>query len=286
MEGVVPPVTDSDETLIGARALGVLDLAIGAVVAAVGVLVLAGALLAYGAPVDNPLFARELPLIVGACLAALGGVVAAVGVALLRETDEGRVSGIAVGAFAVATVYLQIHVASIVLTGTVFGGDLRILFAGIVATVAYAGPKIAYLTEEEVVEHARRVSRVEPPKAADPEEARVLDPEPVEGGETIEPPVVRAEKITSRGVPEGTVAKTTCTMCDTDLGVPTHQRPVVVECVECGTHGQLSGRRSGRPAGRPSGPSGPDRPSGRATATAQPSRTSGGDRRGPGDRLD
>lgn len=276
-------MTDSSETLIGARAYGVVDAAIGLIVAAVGVLVLASAFLAYGAPVDNPLFDRQLPLIAGACLTALGLVVAAVGVALLRETDEGRVGGIAVGAFVVATVYLQLHVASVVVTGRVFGDDLLILFAGIVAAVAYAGPKIAYLTDDEVVEQTRRVSRVDPPSATTPEEARVLDTEPVEGGEPIDPPVVQAERISSRGIPEGAVAKTTCTMCDTDLAVPTAHRPVVVECVECGTHGHLSGRGSRRPAGRPSGP---DRPSDRATATAQPSRASVADRSEPGRRFD
>lgn len=239
-------VTEMSNTrrLIGVDAIAAVDGILGFLLSVVGSLVIVTSLARTFTAAD-PLFDVQLPLLVGASLVALGVVVVLVAWDLQRREETGRVASAWLAGIALVTFYLQLHVGAILLSGAPFGNDPVVLGVGAVAALVYAVPKLVYLTRDDVVARTRGIVPVGTAGEAD-EEAPVdagepLHGEPVEGGRALQSDLVQGRRLDG-GVPDGAVARTTCSACATELAVTTPERPVLVECPDCGTHGRLGTR--------------------------------------------
>lgn len=242
-------MTTSHRTPRGARIVALIDIVLAAVAVFVGLAVTAVALFhAATGTVSDLARDVQIPLVVGPALVAFGVLVALVGRDLWEGDEEGRVGAIAFAVVAAVGSYAFVQLGAIVVRGVVIEPGLTGVLAGVLPGLVYGIPVLVYLTREEV-EAAFAPETAEAPGTGEAvEEApgpagEPVPTEPVEGGRTLEPDVVTARPLAG-GAPAGAAgatARTTCTGCATPLAVTTAERPLVVECPECGTHGRLEG---------------------------------------------
>lgn len=240
-------MTTPRRTPQGARIVALIDIVLAAVAVFVGLAVTAVALVNAGTGTVSDL-ARDvqIPLIVGPVLLAFGVLVALVGRDLWQGREDGRIGAIGLAVVAAVGSYAFVQLGAIVVRGVVLEPGLTGILAGVLPGLVYGIPVLVYLTLEEV-EAAFAPETAEAPETGEtggeepgPAVGDPVPTEPVEGGRTLEPDVVTAKPLAG-GVPAGATARTTCTGCATPLAVTTGERPLVVECPECGTHGRLEG---------------------------------------------
>lgn len=204
--------------------------------------------------VADPLTGFQIPVVVGGSLIVLGATLFLVSRDLWDGLEDGRQATMGWAVVVLATFYLHLHLASVLVTGTAFDNAVLVVAGGLAVALIYSVPILFYLTRPAVLEVTAPAkadqAAAEPDPAAEPAPGEVLDTEPVEGGRSLEPDFTVGQPLTGDRPPAGAVAKTTCSTCETPLAVTTVERPVVVQCPECGTHGQLSRRPGEWPAYR------------------------------------
>lgn len=252
---------------VGLKAIAAINGLFAALFLLVGiVVVLVASADYYVAAVADVVAGFQIPVVVGASLIVLGAVVFLVSRDLWRGREEGRVGTLAIATIAVLAFYVELQLAGILLFGELFANTLLTLAVSGVVASGYAVPVLLYLDLPRIRAFTRGVpvSKLERAPAPAPTggaatgsaegagfgpgpddgEGSVLTGEVVAGGQPLQPDnvVVGQPLASGSAAPPGAVAKTTCAGCSTPLAVTTAQRPVVVECPQCGSHGRLSRR--------------------------------------------
>lgn len=254
----------SRQVPLGLRIVAALNGILAAAFILAGLLVLFVAVEATtGGVIGDALTGFQLPVVIAASLVALGAVVYVTARDLWAGTEDGRRSTLGLATIAILAFYLELNVGSIVVSGELIANRATTLAVGLAIAAVYSIPIILYLRRAEVRAFTRGVPVEEVAPGAAPGEGRPaggsgwasgsdrtgqgrpLTGEVVSGGRTLRPDVIVGRPIRGGAVPAGAVSRTTCSTCSTPLAVTTAQRPVVVECPQCGTHGRLGGRRPG-----------------------------------------
>lgn len=240
--------TETPRRRLGIDVIGTVNVVLAAAVMLVAFLALFRIAATSLAGTGHALIDVQLPLVIAASLLVLGVTTAWTAVDLIRRREDGRTGTLAVVGVLLGTVYLYMHVGSILAYGTVFGNDPLVVLGGVVAAVVYAAPILVYLTREGI-EAAFEPTPIGAGTGTTPGIASE-DLDEVETGQVLDPTIVQGEEIEGGTVPEGAIAETQCTRCDTPIAVAARRRPVLVECPQCGLHGELTGPEAEPASGR------------------------------------